>query len=783
MTKFRLKIKKIGEICDFELSWGKGKARSVQCSYPMELTYQYEEWKQAYLKYYQQLRGRLEKLEQVKIEKDWRAILVQAEARLLDSFHYWLLGAKLTPIRREIARETLAEDCLRVEVFLTCTPLELAKLPWETWEIGTDLGTPNKIRILRSPAGIACEPVVPLRRKPRILVISGDDTGLNFEVEKKAVQSLFNKGAVEFVGWQQGEEDKEELKRKVVRAIADKRGWDILFFFGHSNESNFLGGELSLAPRHSIFIREIEPALVQAKQHGLQFAFFNSCKGMDIADSLINLGFNQVAIMREPIHDRAARDFLIQFLRSLAAYKDVCTSMREACQFFNQQETRLTYPSTHLIPSLFCHPEAELFRLQQQSWKRWLPSPAEIVALSSIFILSVMYPLQDRLVDFRVMTQAIYRHVTLQINLQESPQVLLVHIDNTSQQKDARLKSMKEIDRTYLADLVDKLSEQKAKTIGIDYVLSSDAEQPLENSEIFSQAVERATKRGTWFVFGADEYREKKKEVSPHIANLNQSMQGDIYFFPGYVELLPQDGDCSETCPFAYLLAIAHQLSQEPSHSDLPRPQTQNSTSLRSAVFEYLQNAPELNEKTAFLRDLRLPIISRFALWLHPIVDFSVSPMYAYERISAYEVLEDDILPKIGERVVIIAPGGYEEAGLYEEGSDNFHVPLALKLVKKQFTGGEYHAYMLHHLLTQRLVVPIPTFWLVLVAAFLGKGIQLMLAGNPFRRRQWAIALGWASVAYVFVSFQLYISAAVLIPCVFPLIVFWNYVIRRKTNA
>ncbi|MFH7029339.1 MAG: DUF928 domain-containing protein [Heteroscytonema crispum UTEX LB 1556] len=56
-------------------------------------------------------------------------------------------------------------------------------------------------------------------------------------------------------------------------------------------------------------MQEIEGSLKIARKRGLQFAIFNSCNGINIAEFLINLGLSQVAVMREPIHDQVAQIF------------------------------------------------------------------------------------------------------------------------------------------------------------------------------------------------------------------------------------------------------------------------------------------------------------------------------------------------------------------------------------------------------------------------------------------------------------------------------------------
>jgi hypothetical protein len=100
------------------------------------------------------------------------------------------------------------------------------------------------------------------------------------------VRSLSAIAEVEFVGWQPGTNDKDALKAEIVNAITDERGWDVLFFAGHSNETALTGGELAIAPGVSLFFQELAQPLTIAMERGLQFALFNSCSGLSLANSL-----------------------------------------------------------------------------------------------------------------------------------------------------------------------------------------------------------------------------------------------------------------------------------------------------------------------------------------------------------------------------------------------------------------------------------------------------------------------------------------------------------------
>lgn len=820
-TVFKLRVKQVGTVCDFELSWGKGRTISVELSYPLSLAKSYEQWQNAYLHYYKRLRGRKVVSGTGIVPVDSRQELVNAEEQLLKEFKHWLLSPELVSIRGEIAKAAKSGQHW-VEVFLTCTPIELARLPWETWEIGTDLGTLSRIRIARTPSNILDESVRPIRRKARVLAILGDDTGLNLGQDEKALRSLLRVADITLLGWQRHEKkaeshihkgieaqffDADDLKLEISRAIASAPGWDILFFAGHSNETVLTGGELGIAPNTSIAIAEIEPSLKQAKKRGLQFAIFNSCRGINIAESLISLGLSQVAVMREPIHDRVAQEFLVQFLKSLAEYKDVHEALLDASLFFKQEAKRLSYPSAYLVPSLFRHPESELFCIKPfglvDALKRWLPTKLEANWLLALLILSLLPSVQDLLLEQRIWLQAVYRQVTFQVPAKGKSPVRVIQIDKESFHADTyKNEKAYPIDYSYLAAILNRLSQLDAKVVGIDYILD-DNKQP-NNSLKLKQSVHDVVGRGngTWLVFGSKEGKytlPAREGVSKTIASLNWSLEGDISLFPGYVELLPSEAKSSEIYPFAYLLAIAYALNQK-SPPDLPQPDLQNQTRFNASVIHYLHQEQPHNQSMAFLKQVRLHPLASFSQkffqqWFYPIIDFSIPPDSAYERLSACKLLGDcrgkgTVPDSFKNEVVLIIPGGYKGAGVEGKNEDNCPIPLAVGFWRgwseEAFPGGESHAYILHHLLTRRLVVPIPDLWMILLAALLGKGMTLILQDNPQKRQLWLIRLGAFTAVYIIASLQVYISVSVLWPWFLPTVLFWKYIhleLRRESHG
>jgi hypothetical protein len=796
MTTFHLTVQKIEQTCLFRLSWGQGQNRAVQVNYPPLLTELYQDWRQAYLNFYQsnQLRGRVDKVGVAPIRVDWHAELVEAELNLLREFHHWLRSAELYDIRARIAaasQQLVAENpdrCESVRVFLTCAPIELDRFPWEAWELGAEFATTGTIQILRSPLNISAPTHQASSKsgRARILAILGDDTGLDFKTDREAVQSLDKVAEVKFIGWQP-KQTPTEVIHNITTAIADEQGWDVLFFAGHSNET-IAGGELSIAPPGvSISINEIKPQLIAARDRGLQVAIFNSCSGLNIAESLIDLGFGQVVVMREPIHNRVAQEFLVRFLQGLGKNQDLYEAVFSARQ--SLMEKSHTYPSASLVPSLFCHPGAELFRLNSVRWgqrlRQLLPTRIEAISLTVGIVLSIV-PIQDVLRDGRQYFQAVYRNVTTQLPVDEPPPVALVQIDTDSLQA-AGVSHFRPLDRTYLASILNRLQQNKASIIGVDFLLDSPQVNVPKGDQLLGDSVRRAVENKTWLVFASIDKDGQEIGVSEQtrITTPNWTLQGNIQGYPELVQVADQN--CQQNCPLAYLLSLVKAGRDEV--SNLPSPQLNRTTNLRIDLLNTLRSTSLKDGKVPYLMNWQPPFD------LQPIIDFSLPPKTAYQLIPAWQLLDNSgkyQFPSLSKQIVLIAPGGDARLGA-EGNADRFQSPAAMEYWTEQswITGGESWAYMTHHWLQRHMIIPIPDLWLVGAAVILGKAIALMLSSrsrcwNQTRRLQVSAALVGLTAIYALVGFQLYISLSVLLPWLLPSSVFLAYglpAMKRRNNA
>ncbi|MEH2252133.1 hypothetical protein [Nostoc sp.] len=115
-----------------------------------------------------------------------------------------------------------------------------------------------------------------------------------------------------------------------------------------------------------------------------------------------------------------------------------------------------------------------------------------------------------------------------------------------------------------------------------------------------------------------------------------------------------------------------------------------------------------------------------YPLGLQPLIDFSIPPDQIYTKIPAWKLLENsntNKFPLIPKQVVLIASGNDERLGIAPAQPDYSPAPLAMNYWTQQplLTGGESLAYMIHHFLTRRLVIPVPDIWMIVVAIILSK--------------------------------------------------------------
>jgi hypothetical protein len=533
----QLTLQKVDRLCLLEMTWGQGQRTSLATEYPTELIRLYDQWQTAYLNFYRsyKLRGRVMSTGITTAPTtDLRKPLDTNDQALAEAMSTWL-NSKLYDLRSRLLQQYQNHP---LRLYLTIADLPLARLPWETWDL--NLGLPaQSIQIVRAPQNINAPPATK-RRKPRILAILGDDTGLDLGGDRTALTRLKRQAEVVFVSWQ-AEDTEQTLLDRVTEAIIDPRGWDLLFFAGHSNETTTTGGELSLSPTITLSIRNLAPKLRIALANGLQAAVFNSCRGLNIAESLIDLGLGQVLVMREPIHNQVAVGFLQAFLSALGDRADIYGAMVAAQAFLtnNPQD----YLGTGSVASLFCHPGAQLYQLPEAtSWRSLLPNRLELAALAIVGVCTLPF-FQDALLNGRTLTQALYRQTTGQIG-SATPSIDLVQIDSKSIEawnvpKDEILP----FNRSRLAQVA--LKAGTAERVGLDFLFGERTTAKADGDLVRSLGKDVVV--GSSIASG--------KVMGPNPALGLQARQGYLEVETPPLRLEMPLPNCGSTCPFAYQLA------------------------------------------------------------------------------------------------------------------------------------------------------------------------------------------------------------------------------------
>ncbi|NEQ47498.1 MAG: CHASE2 domain-containing protein [Leptolyngbya sp. SIOISBB] len=798
---YQLNIQKIQDVCLFELTWGRTQRLKTQIPYPEKLETCYRQWQRAYLNFYRQaLRGRAGVTGQMVATAtvDWHQHLVDAEGQLLLEFHRWLRQGELTDIRRTLI---LAAKTAPVDLFLTCNPIEMARLPWETWEIGAEYGG-APIRMSRSPVNIPVSAAPMAQRgKTRVLAIIGEENNLNLSVDREALKALEHLLDVTFIGWTPGQ-DAAALRTAICQVIADPQGWDVLFFAGHSNEADVVAGHIYVAPNTALSIHELKSYLQAAQANGLQFALFNSCSGITIADALIELGLSQVAIMREPIHNRVAHAFLLTFLQSLARHEDAHSALQAACRHL-KLEQHLTFPSAHLVPSLFRHPDSVPFQIPERGWRqelrRWLPGKRQAIALSSVFLLSLIPGVQSALLSGRLLGQAMYRNLTGQMPT-APPEVVLIQIDSDSRQAAPELIDISPIDQSYLARVVDRLVDQDADVIGIDYLLDL---YPTEQSPILAETLRSAvSEANTWLVFSARLENEQEQGVNPQAEIIDSAWALEGYTnAPRWYMTLPwQEAICQTTCPFGFLLALT---AQHKRTDAAPTPELSRQTALRPELVRAASVSGHAPIQTLIQRRLSLVTVLASQVGsqsLRPILDFSLPPDRVFQRVSAYELLDGTLDEAEAEAianasVVLVGSLLHTEDRVDQRWQELTTTPGTIAYWRRWgrdigyepiFGGVESLAYEVHHHLRSHLVTPVPTAWLVALFALAAPSLSLYGLSRLSSRQQVFYTLVGISVGFGIVSLQTAVSMGLLMPWLLPGAVIWIYglpVIRRLPKS
>ncbi len=323
-----LEIGEDGKRADFELSDDRLKLPPIP-----KLPDIYQDWCRSYRGLGgHRIKAKKGQISNVKFTSLKEACQTKADKIELN-FTKWLKADSFYRIKEECLIHLSPDDEIRF--IIRTTEFQLRKLPWHLWDLFDSY--PD------AEIGLSCFSARRLfrsyRNRVRILIVLGNSEGINVADDEKLLKELCHDAELVVLT--------EPSVLELNEHLWDDKGWDILFFSGHSRTESEQG-IIYLNSVDRLTIEQLKESLKRAVRGGLQLAFFNSCDGLGIAAELESLHIPQVIVMREPVPDKVANQFLKYFFegftKGTSFYKSVNVARRKL------QGLEKNYPCASWLP-------------------------------------------------------------------------------------------------------------------------------------------------------------------------------------------------------------------------------------------------------------------------------------------------------------------------------------------------------------------------------------------------------------------------------------------------
>lgn len=395
--------------------------------------------------------------------------LIKSADRLRQILQQWLNSAEFNPIDKHLREELNREEAVRI--LISSDRPEIHQLPWCCWDLVENY---PHLEIAYSNPNFTRVSIIPRlhpHHKVRILAILGDAQGINLEKDRSFLNEI-KEGDVEFLVEPTPHELYERLWQKT---------WDIVFFAGHS-KTLARQGILYLNAEDQLTIEQLRHGFKRAIASGLQLAIFNSCDGLGLAEELGQLSLPQSIVMRMPIPDIMAQQFVKYFLQAYAKGNSLYIAMRKAREQLQGWEKQfpcaswlpIIYQNPALIPPKWSDlhvkhtlvPHLAKLRIQQQSFSSMLLITA--IATCSIWLIQSWGWLEggelntyDRLMSWRFSPDSDERVLVITIDDE----------DRTYQREQGLKMDMRgSLADATLSQLINKLQLGQVKAIASDVI-------------------------------------------------------------------------------------------------------------------------------------------------------------------------------------------------------------------------------------------------------------------------------------------------------------------------
>ncbi|MFN6559297.1 MAG: CHASE2 domain-containing protein [Nostoc sp. ChiSLP01] len=428
-----------------------------------QLEHLYQRWQQMYTGLYASLGWRSGNIADFEIDEEDVTHISQTEfdnlsQELQESLNSWLNSSLFLNIDRKLRTQLSPKEEIRC--IITAQSPQVLKLPWCLWHFFSDY---PQAEIALSPPEYARVKTNPQKSKGkvRILAILGDRHGIDLEKDQNLLRQLPN-AELKFLV----EPNRSQLTEQLWQS-----GWDILFFAGHSSSQG--KGRMLLNSGESLTIDQLKYGLQKAIAQGLQLAIFNSCDGLGLAQDLADLHLPQVIVMREPVPDRVAQEFLKHFLALFSRGKTLYAAVREARERLQSLED--DFPCATWLP-VICQNPAEI----SPTWQDlcggrlglYLPRP-NIRQLPAVFLNSFSVTLIIVLIRLfgglqTLELEAFDRLMQLRPKEQPDSRLLVITITDQDIQAQGQEPRQGSLSDKYLNLLLAKLEQYQPVAIGLD---------------------------------------------------------------------------------------------------------------------------------------------------------------------------------------------------------------------------------------------------------------------------------------------------------------------------
>ena len=333
----------------------------------------------------------------------------------------------------------------------------LRRIPWHLWDFFDDY--PKAEVALSSLEPQRPNQIYTKENKVKMLAIFGNSKGIDISQDKRFLEKLSPPAKISFLVEPQRKELSNELWGK---------GWNILFFAGHSYSQET--GVLQINQTTTITLDKLKHGLKKAIESGLRLAIFNSCDGLGLAEALEDLHIPQVIVMREPVPDLVAQEFLKHFLTEFSSGQSLYSALREARKRLEGIEDK--YPCATWLP-VICQNPLEAPMTWHLHRKMITTKSVFAILLASLLVTTLVmgvrywgYLQTSELQAFDHFMQLRSQLVT------EKPdkRILIITIDEPDIQYQIK-KGMQmrwSLSDQALAQLLEKLNKYQPRTIGLD---------------------------------------------------------------------------------------------------------------------------------------------------------------------------------------------------------------------------------------------------------------------------------------------------------------------------